>query len=71
MGDGMTDTGPRAAVAPRRLEVDTPDHGQVWPREIVFALAGVSVYYGSFCAVRDVGFEIARHEITEIGRAHV
>ena len=36
------------------------------PREIVFSLRDVNVYYGDFRAVRDVNMEIARHEITAL-----
>ena len=34
------------------------------PRPIVFQVADLSVFYGSFRAVRDVNLEIARGEIT-------
>ncbi|MDP1820238.1 MAG: phosphate ABC transporter ATP-binding protein PstB [Acidimicrobiales bacterium] len=33
-------------------------------REVVFEVSDLSVYYGSFRAVRDVNIEINRHEIT-------
>jgi phosphate transport system ATP-binding protein len=57
-------------VTPRRLDAVThhADHGDRPPegREIVFDLTGVNVYYGSFRAVRDVTFDVARHEITAL-----
>jgi phosphate transport system ATP-binding protein len=56
-----------AAVAPRRLEFpDELDRAEPAPREIVFRLADVNVYYGAFRAVRNVTFEIAKHEITAL-----
>jgi phosphate transport system ATP-binding protein len=57
-----------ALTASRRFSVTTepePDLPER-PREVVFALTGVSVYYGAFQAVRDVSFEVANHEITAL-----
>jgi phosphate transport system ATP-binding protein len=68
----MTDTTVHSgalAVTPRRLGAVTNEaHHRDSPddREVVFDLRGVSVYYGSFRAVRDVSFDVARHEITAL-----
>jgi len=35
-------------------------------RETAIELQGVSCYYGSFCAVRDVGLTVARREVTAL-----
>jgi phosphate transport system ATP-binding protein len=63
-------TGIPALTAPRRFPVtetaeDAPDVPAT-PPEVVFTLAGVSVYYGTFRAVRDVDLSIANHEITAL-----
>jgi phosphate transport system ATP-binding protein len=58
-----------ALAASRRFSVTTePDEPELpeRPREAVFALTDVSVYYGAFQAVRDVSFEVANHEITAL-----
>jgi phosphate transport system ATP-binding protein len=57
-----------ATVTPRRLEVMNDSLRAKVPteRQIVFALEHVNVYYGDFHAVRDVGLEIARYEITAL-----
>jgi phosphate transport system ATP-binding protein len=64
----MTDTTRTNAVAPRRLEVSAADRvpARQVDRQMVFDLSDVSVYYGSFRAVRDVTFDIAAHEITAL-----
>jgi phosphate transport system ATP-binding protein len=62
----------RRPVAARRLAVvpaaptDDAPAAPAGPREVVFALDDVSVYYGAFRAVRDVSLEIARYEITAL-----
>ena len=43
---------------------DRSRHGPPPLEPPVFALRDVSVFYGGFCAVRDVGLDIAEHEIT-------
>jgi phosphate transport system ATP-binding protein len=55
------------AVSPRRLEV-SDDVRPLAPadRQVVFDLTDVNVYYGTFRAVRDVTFDIAKHEITAL-----
>ena len=45
-------------------EVDTP--GEVDQREAVFELSDLSVFYGSFRAVRDVGLTIYKNNITAL-----
>jgi phosphate transport system ATP-binding protein len=62
----MTDPTPRTRrlVAPAVLD-DEPA-APAGPRETVFALDDVNVYYGAFRAVRNVGFEVAEHEITAL-----
>ena len=50
-----------------RIEVAAPDRDRtptVEPSAAVFEVEGLSVYYGSFRAVRDVDVSIAEHEIT-------
>ena len=42
------------------------DQGADRPRDLVFTLEDVNVYYGGFHAVRDVTFQIAHHEITAL-----
>jgi phosphate transport system ATP-binding protein len=65
MSDPMFRTG--ATVAPRRLAVfDEARPLAPAERQIVFKLADVNVYYGAFRAVRDVTFDIAKHEITAL-----
>jgi phosphate transport system ATP-binding protein len=62
-------TGIRALTTPRRFSVTTEHEEPVppaTPREVVFALSDVNVYYGDFRAVREVSFEIANHEITAL-----
>jgi len=55
------------ALTPRRFPVTREaNEAPAAPREVVFALAGVSVYYGGFQAVRDASFEVASHEITAL-----
>jgi phosphate transport system ATP-binding protein len=60
----------QAKVTPRRLDAvvhaTEPDRRGPGEREVVFHLADVNVYYGSFQAVRDVTFDVARHEITAL-----
>jgi len=62
----MTDPMPRTRrlVAPAVLD-DEPA-APAGPRETVFALDDVNVYYGAFRAVRNVSFEVAEHEITAL-----
>ncbi|MGH3679499.1 MAG: phosphate ABC transporter ATP-binding protein PstB [Natronosporangium sp.] len=59
-----TTTRPRRLLVP--LDEDEPDRRPPAAREVVFALSGVSVYYGSFRAVRDVDLEVANHQITAL-----
>jgi phosphate transport system ATP-binding protein len=53
------DEGPRLVVRERREETEVQ-------REIVFDVQGLSVYYGSFRAVRDITLPIQRNEITAL-----
>ncbi|QSB15148.1 phosphate ABC transporter ATP-binding protein [Natronosporangium hydrolyticum] len=46
----------------RDADQDPPAH----QRELVFDLHGVNVFYGAFKAVRDVSFDVAKHEITAL-----
>jgi phosphate transport system ATP-binding protein len=62
MTDPVTRT--RRLVAPAVLD-DEPA-APAGPRETVFALDDVNVYYGAFRAVRNVSFEVAEHEITAL-----
>jgi phosphate transport system ATP-binding protein len=64
----MTQMPRTSAVAPRRLEVTEAEPRPTAPRErqVVFHLEDVNVYYGSFRAVRDVAFDVAKHEITAL-----
>jgi phosphate transport system ATP-binding protein len=57
----------RPIVPPHRQAVPRPEEQMTdQPRELVFSLSGVSVYYGNYRAVRDVTFDIANHEITAL-----
>ncbi len=53
------------SFATRTLEVspsDVEDH----PAEVVFSVSGLSFYYGSFQALRDVSLTIGRNEVTAL-----
>jgi phosphate transport system ATP-binding protein len=56
---GRREDGPRLVVREGREETELQ-------REIVFDVQGVSVYYGSFRAVRDVTLPIQRNDITAL-----
>jgi phosphate transport system ATP-binding protein len=65
--------GQSTTTTPRRLDAVThadrpggPGRPGAGSHEIVFDLKGVSVHYGSFRAVRDVTFDVAKHEITAL-----
>jgi phosphate transport system ATP-binding protein len=64
----MSEIARTTTVAPRRLQL--PEHESRNParvdKQVVFQLNDVSVYYGAFRAVRDVTFDVARHEITAL-----
>ena len=64
----MSEIARTTTVAPRRLQL--PEHGSrastPADKQVVFQLNDVSVYYGAFRAVRDVTFDVARHEITAL-----
>jgi phosphate transport system ATP-binding protein len=49
-----------------RIQTDVRRADAPRERETIFDLQGVSVYYGSFRAVRDVALEISQHEITAL-----
>lgn len=55
-----------AGIRALTLPPDPAERASPRPREILFGLQDVSVYYGNFRAVRDVSLEIARHEITAL-----
>jgi phosphate transport system ATP-binding protein len=64
MADATTDRrearvdDPRATSEAAEASTRQPDH------EVVFDVSDLSVYYGSFRAVRDVGLQVHRNEIT-------
>ena len=61
--------GPRRQNAARRVGTDArPELGAVTPKDVVFDVRNVSVYYGDFRAVRDVTLPIYRNEITASDR---
>ena len=49
-----------------RLEIGTDDGGEVAQKDAVFELSDLSVFYGSFRAVRDVGLKIYKNNITAL-----
>jgi phosphate transport system ATP-binding protein len=49
-----------------RIQTDVRRADASGERETIFDLQGLSVYYGSFRAVRDVTLEISQHEITAL-----
>jgi phosphate transport system ATP-binding protein len=59
-GSDATDVRPTVAVKP------TERGGEEAPREGIFDVRDVSVYYGDFRAVRDVNLSIAQNEITAL-----
>ncbi len=50
----------------RRVEVDASRHGGFAEKELVFEIKDLSVYYGSFKAVRDVDLVIHKSAITAL-----
>ena len=59
----------QAAIGDRlraRLEVGTDGSGEVDQKDAVFELSDLSVFYGSFRAVRDVGLKIYKNNITAL-----
>jgi phosphate transport system ATP-binding protein len=64
----MSEIARTTTVAPRRLQLPEHESRTSTPvdKQVVFRLNDVSVYYGDFRAVRDVTFDVARHEITAL-----
>ncbi len=62
------ETEPRTGMDPmislRTELVDVADEQEVPEQPVVFNVQGLSVYYGSYRAVRDVDMEVRQHEIT-------
>ena len=67
-GDRVETDTVRQREAPPRLNVDVSETERSrqtnMPRDVVFDVRGVAVYYGTFRAVRDVSVAISRNEIT-------
>ena len=57
---------PDRAEQELRIQTDVRRADASGERETIFDLQGLSVYYGSFRAVRDVTLEISQHEITAL-----
>ncbi|PKQ26908.1 MAG: phosphate ABC transporter ATP-binding protein [Actinobacteria bacterium HGW-Actinobacteria-4] len=58
---------PSVTMSTRELASGTAEVSEeIAPSNVVFSLDDVSVYYNKFRAVRNVSFEIAKHEITAL-----
>jgi phosphate transport system ATP-binding protein len=65
MADATTDRREAALVDDPGATTETADPATRGPgHEVVFDVADLSVYYGAFRAVRDVGLQVHRNEIT-------
>ena len=58
--------GEHVGVTPQRLEAGHVRAAEARPREVIFDVDDISVYYGDTLAVRDVTLDLDRNEITAL-----